>query len=93
MIRHREKRRARRNIAERYSPWRSCAGTKAAWRGRSGDFRNAIPLGGIEEIIPLYASAYGDSGLTAQEVLEEILCDAMGQMNGLCHGGDGTGGR
>ena len=49
--------------------------------------------GGIEEIIPLYASAYGDSGLTAQEVLEEILCDAMGQMNDLCHRGNGTGGR
>lgn len=35
----------------------------------------------IDAIIELYASAYGDSGLTAQEVLEEILCDAMGQMN------------
>ena len=35
----------------------------------------------IDAIIDLYASAYGDSGLTAQEVLEEILCDAMGQMN------------
>lgn len=35
----------------------------------------------IEEIIELYASAYGDSGLTAQEVLEEIICDAEGQMN------------
>ena len=35
----------------------------------------------IDAIIDLYSSAYGDSGLTAQEVLEEILCDAMGQMN------------
>lgn len=35
----------------------------------------------IDAIIELYASAYGESGLTAQEVLEEILCDAMGQMN------------
>ena len=35
----------------------------------------------IDDIIELYASAYGDSGLTAQEALEEILCDAMGQMN------------
>lgn len=35
----------------------------------------------IAEIIELYASAYGDSGLTAQEVLEEIICDAEGQMN------------
>lgn len=35
----------------------------------------------IEAIIQLYASAYGDSGLTAEEVLEEIVCDAMGRMN------------
>ena len=35
----------------------------------------------IDAIIQLYASAYGDSGLTAEEVLEEIVCDAMGRMN------------
>ncbi|MGM9604004.1 MAG: hypothetical protein ACI3XG_02960 [Faecousia sp.] len=35
----------------------------------------------IDAIIQLYASAYGDSGLTAEEVLEEIVCDAMGKMN------------
>lgn len=35
----------------------------------------------IEAIIQLYASAYGDSGLTAEEVLEEIICDSMGKMN------------
>lgn len=36
---------------------------------------------GIPPSIDLYASAYGESGLTAQEVLEEIICDAEGQMN------------
>ena len=36
---------------------------------------------GILSSIELYASAYGDSGLTAQEVSEEIICDAEGQMN------------
>lgn len=36
---------------------------------------------GIPSSIELYASAYGDSGLTAQEVPEEIICDAEGQMN------------
>lgn len=35
----------------------------------------------IDAIIELYASAYGDSGLTAEEVLEEIVCDAEAQMN------------
>ena len=35
----------------------------------------------IDAIIQLYASAYGDSGLTAAEVLEEIVCDSMGRMN------------
>ena len=35
----------------------------------------------IEAIINLYAQAYGDSGLTAEEVLEEILCDSIGKMN------------
>ena len=35
----------------------------------------------IDAIIELYASTYGDSGLTAQEVLEEIICDAKGNMN------------
>lgn len=35
----------------------------------------------IDAIIQLYASAYGDSGLTAEEVLEEIVCDAEAQMN------------
>ena len=29
----------------------------------------------------MHAQAYGNSGLTAEEVLEEILCDAMGSMN------------
>lgn len=36
---------------------------------------------GIPSSIELYASAYGDSGLTAQEVPEEIICDAMAGMN------------
>lgn len=35
----------------------------------------------IEAIIQLYASAYGDSGLTAEQVLEEIICDSLGKMN------------
>ena len=35
----------------------------------------------INAIINLYAQAYGDSGLTAEEVLEEILCDSIGKMN------------
>ena len=35
----------------------------------------------IQAIINLYAQAYGDSGLTAEEVLEEILCDSIGKMN------------
>lgn len=35
----------------------------------------------IDAIVELYASAYGDSGLTAEEVLEEIVCDAEAQMN------------
>lgn len=35
----------------------------------------------LDAIIDLYSKAYGDSGMTAEEVLEEILCDAMGQMN------------
>ena len=38
-------------------------------------------ISGILPSIELYASAYGESGLTAQEVLEEIICDAEGQMN------------
>ena len=38
-------------------------------------------ISGILPSIELYASAYGDSGLTAQEVPEEIICDAEGQMN------------
>ena len=33
----------------------------------------------IQAIINLYAQAYGDSGLTAEEVLEEILCDSIGK--------------
>ena len=36
---------------------------------------------GLLSSIALHASAYGDSGLTAQEVLEDIICDAMGQTN------------
>lgn len=36
---------------------------------------------GILSSIELYASAYGDFGLTAQEVLGKIICDAEGQMN------------
>ena len=35
----------------------------------------------IDAIIQLYASAYGDSGLTAEQVLEEIICDSLGKMN------------
>lgn len=35
----------------------------------------------IQAIINLYAQAYVDSGLTAEEVLEEILCDSIGKMN------------
>lgn len=35
----------------------------------------------IDSIIQLYASAYGDSGLTAEQVLEEIICDSLGKMN------------
>ena len=35
----------------------------------------------LDAIIDLYSKAYGDSGLKAEEVLEEILCDAMGRMN------------
>lgn len=35
----------------------------------------------IDDICGLYAAAYGDSGLTAEEIFDEILCDAMGEMN------------
>lgn len=35
----------------------------------------------IKEIIRLYADAYGNSGMNAKQVLEEIVCDAMGEMN------------
>lgn len=35
----------------------------------------------IEDICGLYAAAYGDSGLTAEEIFDEILCDALGEMN------------
>lgn len=35
----------------------------------------------IDAIIDLYASAYGDCGMDGNDVLVEIICDAMGQMN------------
>ena len=35
----------------------------------------------IDAIIDLYASAYGDCGMDGKDVLVEIICDAMGQMN------------
>ena len=44
-------------------------------------YGNRNQSAGIQAIIKLYAQAYGDSGLTAEEVLEEILCDSIGKMN------------
>lgn len=41
----------------------------------------------IEDICGLYASAYGDSGLTAEEIFDEILCDALGEMNAFAREG------
>ncbi len=35
----------------------------------------------IREMIRLYTAAYGNSGMNARQVLEEIVCDAMGKMN------------
>lgn len=35
----------------------------------------------INAIIDLYSSAYGDCGMDGNDVLVEIICDAMGQMN------------
>ena len=35
----------------------------------------------IREIIHLYAEAYGDVNMNAAQVLEEIVCDAMAEMN------------
>lgn len=35
----------------------------------------------IEDICGLYASAYGDSGMSAEEIFDEIICDALGEMN------------
>ena len=47
----------------------------------------------IDAIIQLYSSAYGDSGLTAEEVLEEIICDSLGKNERLCNGSNGAGRR
>ena len=35
----------------------------------------------IREMIRLYTAAYGNSGMNARQVLEEMVCDAMGKMN------------
>ena len=35
----------------------------------------------IREMIHLYTAAYGNHGLTGRQVLEEMVCDAMGEMN------------
>lgn len=35
----------------------------------------------LDAIIDLYSKAYGDSGLEGDDVLIEIICDAMGHMN------------
>ena len=35
----------------------------------------------IREMIRLYTAAYGNSGMNARQVLEEMVCDAMGEMN------------
>ena len=35
----------------------------------------------IREMIRLYTAAYGNSGMNARQVLEEMVCDAMGRMN------------
>ena len=35
----------------------------------------------IREMIRLYTAAYGNSGMNARQVLEEMVCDAMGGMN------------
>lgn len=35
----------------------------------------------IDAIIQLYSSAYGDCGMSPQEVLVEIICDSLGKMN------------
>ena len=35
----------------------------------------------IREMIHLYTAAYGNHGLTGRWVLEEMVCDAMGEMN------------
>lgn len=35
----------------------------------------------IREMIRLYTAAYGNSGMNARQVLEEMMCDAMGKMN------------
>ena len=35
----------------------------------------------IREMIRLYTAAYGNTGMNARQVLEEMVCDAMGEMN------------
>ncbi len=35
----------------------------------------------IREMIRLYTAAYGNTGMNARQVLEEMVCDAMGKMN------------
>ena len=35
----------------------------------------------IREMIRLYTAAYGNTGMNARQVLEEMVCDAMGRMN------------
>ena len=44
-------------------------------------FQQQYSTAQIREMIRLYTAAYGNSGMNARQVLEEMVCDAMGKMN------------